>query len=495
MTMEFLLDKLESFKDREAVASGSSVTNYRHLLEQIEIWRKRLREEQIERGAVVSFDGDYSAESIALFLALAENKNIIVPLSADSTAHHEEFRKLAASGCHVRLAIEGLRVEDFGKGSGSNSPVKEERQAPLKKLDSGFRRNDERGRLTTSYEIMTVPEAGDAADHPLYAEIRKRQSPGLVLFSSGSTGKSKAAVHDLGSLFEKFKASRQAWRTIVFLQLDHIGGINTLIYTLSNGGTIIVPADRSPATVCRAIQQHRAELLPTSPTFLNLLLLSGEQRNWDLSSLKLITYGTEPMPESTLQRLAAELPHARLQQTYGLSELGILQSKSRDSQSLWVKVGGEGFQTKIVDGRLCIKSRYAMLGYLNAPCPFDAEGYFDTGDQVLQDGVWIRILGRDSEIINVGGYKVFPAEVESVLLEMDAVKDAVVFGMDHAITGKIVAAKVSLKEPMPLKEFKSQMRQFCKSRLQAYKVPSKVLLAEGPLHSERFKRMRKSAED
>src|SRR5262249_44563982 len=157
-----------------------------------------------------------------------------------------------------------------------------------------------------------------------------------------------------------------------------------------------------------------------------------------------ITYGTEPMPESTLSRVAHAFPGVALQQTYGLTELGILRSKSRGPDSLWVRVGGEGFGTRIVDGRLWIRTASAMLGYLNAPSPFDAEGFFDTGDQVEVDGDWLRILGRKSDIINVGGSKVYPARVESVLLELDNVADVVVTGEPNPITGQIVAATVRL---------------------------------------------------
>ena len=123
--------------------------------------------------------------------------------------------------------------------------------------------------------------------------------------------------------------------------------------------------------------------------------------------------------------------------------------------------------------------------------PFDDEGFLDTGDLVEQDGDWVRILGRQSEIINVGGYKVFPAEVESVLLEMDNVEDVVVFGQDHAITGKMVVAKFKLKNPETLKELKMRMRSYCKDKLQSYKVPGKILLTDESTYNERFKRMRR----
>ncbi|MCB0052054.1 MAG: long-chain fatty acid--CoA ligase, partial [Caldilinea sp.] len=315
--------------------------------------------------------------------------------------------------------------------------------------------------------------------------------PGLVLFSSGSTGKSKAALHNFGRLLDKFRVERQQMRTVTFLLLDHIGGINTLLYTLSNGGAVISLQDRDPDVVCRAIAEHKAEMLPTSPTFLNLLLMSHAYERYDLSSLRLITYGTEVMPESTLTRMHELFPAVKLQQTYGLSELGILRSKSRDSGSLWVKVGGEGFETKVVDGILWIKAHSAMLGYLNAPSPFDEEGWFNTNDMVEVDGDYIRILGRKTEIINVGGQKVYPAEVESVLLQLDNVTDAVVIGEPHPITGNIVTARVNLAQPEDAQAFRRRMRHFCRDRLASFKVPVKVEIIDDEQFNARYKRVRR----
>jgi len=443
--INFFLQKMRDTPSHQALLSSNFSTTYEELLEAYEIISAWVSDNNIPAGAVVSFDGDYSPQSIALLLALAKNNNIVVPLSSDSRNHFTEFREIASTEYDISL-------------SGTEPS-------------------------------LTV--TGRKAEHPIYQQLRDGKTPGLVLFSSGSTGKSKAIVQDLSKLMEKFRTPRKPMRMLIFLQLDHIGGVNSLLYTLANNGTIIVSDDRTPVSVCRAIQDFQADLLPTSPTFLNLLMLSKAYEEFDLSSLKLITYGTEPMQESTLKRLNAILPDAVLQQTYGLSEVGILRSKSRSSDSLWLKVGGEEFTTKIVNGTLWIKSDSAMLGYLNAPNPFDDEGFLDTGDMVEQDGDWVRILGRQSEIINVGGYKVFPAEVESILLEMDNVEDVVVFGQDHAITGKMVVAKFKLKNPETLKELKMRMRAYCKDKLQSYKVPGKILLTDESTYNERFKRMRR----
>src|SRR5438445_13877980 len=103
-------------------------------------------------------------------------------------------------------------------------------------------------------------------------------------------------------------------------------------------------SDVVPAVIERLRVQH----LPTSPTFINLLLASEAYQHHDLSSLEMVTYGTEVMPETTLERFHRLFPRVRLLQTYGLSEIGILRSQSKASDSLWVKVGGDGFETRIV---------------------------------------------------------------------------------------------------------------------------------------------------
>ncbi len=447
--IDFFLKKIAEQPNRQALIHRGEVFTYGDLARLIQKAGDWLKKQSVPAGAVVSFDGDYSAAAVALFFALAENHNIIIPLSTDSQLHFDEFREIGATEFDISITDDEFIVS----------------------------RTDRR------------------ADNELYAQLRHSDSPGIVLFSSGSTGKSKGIVQNLGKLMTKFQTPRKDLRMLIFLQLDHIGGINSLLYTVANLGTIIVSDSRAPEQVCQTIEHHGVELLPTSPTFLNLLILSKAYERFDLSSLRLITYGTEPMQESTLKNLSAALPNCRFQQTYGLSEVGILRSKSEASDSLWMKVGGEAFETKIQNGTLWIRSDSAMLGYLNAPNPFDDDGFLDTGDMVEQHGDWIRILGRKSEIINVGGYKVYPAEVESTLLEMPNVSDVVVFGEDHPITGKVVRAKFQLQTPESPKELKARMLQFCKNRLQAYKIPSKISITEETTYNERFKRMRRENKD
>ena len=261
---------------------------------------------------------------------------------------------------------------------------------------------------------------------------------------------------------------------------------------LSSGGCLVTVEERTPDAVLKAVEDYKVQLLPTSPTFLNLILVSEAYLRHDLSSLKTISYGTEPMPENTLKRLHELFPRIQLVQTYGLSELGILRSKSRSSDSVWVKVGGPGFETRIVNGLLEVKAESAMLGYINAAPPFTNDGWFATDDAVEMDGEFIKILGRQSEIINIAGQKVFPAEVENVICELDNVAEVLIYPEKNALLGQIVCAKVRLKNVEEHKKFISRLKDHCRTKLAAFKIPMRVTIGLAPLHSSRFKKRRQS---
>jgi acyl-coenzyme A synthetase/AMP-(fatty) acid ligase len=447
MSVGWLLERMEQRAEHTALVWNDQQVSYGELRVRLRRWEDELTRHDVGPGQVVSLEGDYSPNAVSLLLALIDRGAIVVPLTDSVAAQRDEFLEIAEAQLVIRLDQD---------------------------------------------DHWQIARLERAPRNTLTRRLIELGHPGLVLFSSGSTGKSKAALHDFVPLLEKFKLPRHGRVTLTFLLLDHIGGINTLFYTLANGGTVVSVPSRDPEVVCRAIAAQGVQTLPTSPTFLNLLLISEAYTRHDLSSLELITYGTEVMPESTLKRLNAVFPGVQLLQTYGLSELGILRSKSRGSDSLWVKVGGEGFETKVVDGVLWVRAQSAMLGYLNAPSPFDDEGWMNTQDSVEVDGDYLRIHGRMSEIINVGGQKVYPAEVESVLLQMENVRDVAVLGEANPITGQIVSARVNLSAPEEPGAFKKRMRAYCKERLASYKVPVKVEITSQEQYSARFKKMRKA---
>lgn len=445
MHIDFLLNVFHEHKSSTSIIWKGKKYSYRVLIENIEKSQLLIDSHHIKPGTVVALNGNFSPNLIALLFALIEKACIIVPVTNKSTKNDKKLFNIA-------------------------------------QVEVVYKVNED--------DLIDIETVSQRSDNEYYMDIREREHPGLVLFTSGTSGEPKAAVHDFLALLEKFKIRRKAFSTLNFLLFDHWGGLNTMFHILSNGGVVIATKERSPENVCKLIEKHQIELLPTSPTFLNLLLLSGAYENYDTSSLKIISYGTEPMPESTLKRLKLIFPQVRLLQTYGLIELGVMRSKSEKDDSLWVKIGGEGYKTRIVDGILQIKADSAMLGYLNAPSPFTEDGYFITGDMVVQKNDYIKILGRESEIINVGGEKVYPQEVESVILQMENVSDVMVYGERNSIIGNIVCAEVVLMKDVNRKEFVTRLKLFCSRRLKKYMIPVKVNISDDILYGERYKKIR-----
>lgn len=445
-TTRRLLSRIREGGGRPAVVRGGLSVSFAEIVSQAEELQGRFRDVAVRSGDVAVLRGDFSPGSAAAFLALASLGVICVPDVRTNSRGTERRMEIAGASLCI----------DVGDD-----------------------------------DVVSLRGTSTRGSHPLYEELARRGHPGLVLFTSGSTGEPKAALHDLAPLLEKFLVPRPAWRTLAFLVFDHWGGLNTLLHALANGSTLIAPSGRDPDEICKTVEVHRIELLPASPTFLNLLLMSKAYERHDLSSLKVISYGTEPMPEQTLRRLAATFPGVKLQQTYGLIEVGVLRSQSRSADSLWVRLGGEGFQTRVREGMLEIRAESAMLGYLNAPSPFTEDGWFMTGDVVEVDGDFFRILGRKSELINVGGEKVYPAEVEGVIQEMENVVEATVWGEPHAFVGKVVCAQVLLKNPEDPAAVARRVKAYCRERLEPFKVPVRVLLGDESTVSERMKKTRR----
>jgi long-chain acyl-CoA synthetase len=405
----------------------------------------RLDETGVGPGDRVVLIADYSPVSVALLLALADRRTVVAPLLPGTLATSPGLLDIIDAEYVVQAAGDADLVMVSERPSGS---------APV-----------------------------------LIDQLRARDAAGLVVLTSGSSGSPKAVVHDLGALLRRYETPRPSLRTVLFLLFDHLGGLNTLFHSLANRSPSVALADRSPDHVCARVAAHGAELLPVTPSFLRMMLLSQAHHRHDLSSLAVISYGAEPMPASTLRALHAAFPGVDLRQTYGMIEIGALRAKSESNESLWVRLGGEGVDLRVVDGVLQVRSPSTMLGYLNADAPFTSDGFLITGDRVEQRGPYVRFLGRDSDIINVGGEKVYPSEVESALLDVPGVVDAVVRGEPNAILGSIVVADVVAGPGGDHEALEGAVALHCRRHLARYKIPVKVRFVPA-LTGDRLKKRR-----
>ena len=441
-----IIARMRALSTKPAMYWRGSWIDYDTLFNHIDMWTRHLRDRGLGQGNTIGVFGDYSPATVSLIYALMLERAIVVPFTAAIKAEVPGLAKIAGVEHMFRFAQDDTWQE----------------------------------------------EAFPEAQRPeLIEKFQECETPGVVVFSSGSTGQPKGILQDCERVMHKFVAARDGWRTVLFLMMDHFGGFNTLLGAFAYGGAGICVDQRQPESVCRAIEESAATLLPTTPTFINLLLASGSWRNFDLSSVRLITYGTEMMSEATLDRIKEAFPSARIKQTYGLSELGVLRSKTVEESSTWLKIGGKGFETKIIDGVLWIRSEANMVGYLNAPNPFDEDGWMSTGDKVEVKDDLIRFLGRESEIINVGGQKVFPIEVETVLMQADNILEATAYGVDHRLLGKMVEARVSLKLPEDPDGLRQRLRHHCMEKLAKFKVPGRFHIVDvDEQRGDRFKKIR-----
>ena len=447
----WLIEKIDTFADRAFLTEKDQVISYSALSQAIADQKKHFTQAGIQSADIVILNGDYTLSAIASLLALFELKAIVAPVAIDAENERQ-------------LRIEASKAQ---------------------------------------WEIDTQPETkitrlqSETNPHSYIQSIKKTGEAGLILFSSGSTGEPKAMIHSAERLLYPFKNKRPKKLSIlIFLLFDHIGGINTLLNGLATGALLVVPENRDPETVAQSIQNHSVKLLPASPTFLNLFLMSGVRNKYDLSSVRYITYGTEPMPESLLNRIKETFPDTALIQTFGTSETGISQTISRSSTSTLIKFDDPNTEYKIVDGELWLRSKSQILGYLNHDMSrFTEDGWFMTGDLLepaenAEDAGFFRIVGRKEELINVGGEKVTPSEVESTLLEIPEIADCLVYGESNAITGQTVATEIVLKAKSDPKTIKRMIKNYCRSKLSPYKVPVRIHFKDATNFSNRFKKMR-----
>ena len=439
---------VDKFKDNAQIAIIYNGKRYSYNELYIKIKEiENFIKDKIKSGEVVAILADYSFVSIALFFALYENKNIIAPITSTS------------------------KKEIDGK-------VKESFSTKIINLEN---------------ENLVITNIKSEASHKIINDLQTSKCAGLILFSSGSTGAPKAMIHNLDTLVDSYGDKKQKQiNMLVFLMFDHIGGINTMLNILSMNATMIIPQNRNADDICQLIEEYKIAVLPSSPTFLNLILINRSYEKYDLSSLRMITYGTETMPEGLLGRLKAVFSKVKFLQTFGTSETGIAATSSKSSSSTFMKIDDENLEYKIVDNELWLRSKTQILGYLNRSMEsFTNDGWFKTGDLVeLDNEGFIKIIGRNKEIINVGGQKVLPSEVESVLLGMDEIEDCLVYGEQNAITGQSVSCDVVLKSGVEADGFKILVRKFCKDKLDSFKIPTRVNVVQKTEFTERFKKSR-----
>ncbi len=345
---------------------------------------------------------------------------------------------------------------------------------------------DARASLVSQYGLCEI--AGDESsanrvtddDSAAYAA----GGPGsVVLFTSGTSGPPKPAVHTWQSLAAAVsRHPRNVGRSwLLAYDLARFAGLQVMLQSLATAGTLCVPASREPQDVLQCLQRDQVEFASGTPTFWRMLLGATTSKELADCSLAQITLGGEAVDQGVLDRLHQAFPQARISHIYASTEMGTC---------FVVNDGRAGFPASFLDdaslptrlriaddGELWIASERSMKEYLGESHAA-REPWFATGDMVRQDGDRVYFVGRRTECINVGGAKVFPADVERVIRAVPGVREVRVHPVASSLVGQLVGAEIEPAEGQPVEGLREAVLAACRRELVKYQVPAIVRVVD-----------------
>jgi acyl-coenzyme A synthetase/AMP-(fatty) acid ligase len=295
-----------------------------------------------------------------------------------------------------------------------------------------------------------------------------------ILPTSGTTGAPKLVRHTLRTLMGAIgDTPTQQWAT--FYDIRRYGGLQIFLRALSGRGSLILGTDgESLSSLLARFGAAKITHISGTPTHWRKVLISGEGLRIDPEYVRL---SGEIADYGVLAALQALYPRARIEHAYASTEAGVVfvvdDGKAGFSASLVERDGA--VQMKIVDGTIHARSSRSALGFLGmgAPALTDGEGFVDTGDMVERRGERYYFVGRRGGIINVGGAKVHPEEVETALNGHAIVRASRVFARTSPITGALVYADVVLRDGcLPNAASEGEILGACRASLPAYMVPA-----------------------
>ncbi|MDQ6876700.1 MAG: acyl--CoA ligase [Candidatus Dormibacteraeota bacterium] len=456
------------------VPAGVRLT-YRQLREQVAFAADGLAELGVGRADRVALVFPNSAEAVVLFLAAA-TVGTAAPLNAGYK--EDEFR--------FYLQDTGARVLVVPPGQGD---------AARKALPAGVVLVEAAMGADGKLNIESaIPRGG-----PRTAGAPDADDVALVLHTSGTTSRPKlvplrhrnlsAAVDNIAASYELGPADV----ALCVMPLFHIHGLMaSTMATFRSGGVVVVPPKFDPMTFWPLAKEHGATWFSAVPTMHQMLVMRNRgEFPAGAEKLRFIRSASSALSPDTMRELETRF-HAPVLEAYGMTEAShqMASNPLPPGERRPGTVGvGTGVRLGVMDdsgalvpqghaGEVVIQGPNVIDGYSNNPqanAESFVDGWFRTGDQgILDADGYLSLVGRIKEMINRGGEKIAPREIDDVLMQHPAVGEAVAFGSPHAAWGEEVVAAVVLKHPVPEKE----LIAFARERLADYKVPKKLYIVD-----------------
>jgi acyl-coenzyme A synthetase/AMP-(fatty) acid ligase len=299
-----------------------------------------------------------------------------------------------------------------------------------------------------------------------------------VLLTSGTTGSPKLVSHNLATLTGAFSTAGsddvQNWAT--FYDIRRYGGLQILLRAIAGAGSLTLTNADEPLEdfFIRAAARGVTHISGT-PSHWRLFLMSGTAHRF---SPKYVRLSGEIADASIIDGLKEFFPGARVAHAYASTEAGVGFEVGDGEPGFPASFLGErpgGVAMKIVDGSLRIRSPRTASVYVGRDMPSlrDEDGFIDTGDMIEQQGDRCYFVGRRGGVINVGGAKVHPEEVEAVINRQTGVRMSLVKARRNPIAGALVVADVVLEDDAPAEEtVRNAILGACRSELAPYKLPA-----------------------
>jgi acyl-coenzyme A synthetase/AMP-(fatty) acid ligase len=301
-----------------------------------------------------------------------------------------------------------------------------------------------------------------------------------ILATSGTSGDSKLVAHSLDTLIKTTKLEPRPGAEVrwgLLFEWARFAGLQILLQSVISGSTLLAPTAGTPLEEQIAFFRTSGctHLSATPSMWRKIAMLPGG----DQLSLKQISLGGEIADDRVISVLGSMFPTSRITHIYASTEAGVgfsVNDRKAGFPASYLENPPQGIELRVVDGILQVRNSGVAPAYVGSNILFgSAEGWIITGDRVIVDPTRVHFLGRDNGVINVGGNKVHPEQVERVLLEFPGVAAARVFGKRSPITGSLVVAEIALRQgqgdPDSVRE---RLLRYASTRLEGHMVPAVV---------------------
>jgi len=476
---ELLQARAAEIGDHPAVIYKDRPITYRELEARVNRFARALMELGVERGDKVAVMLNNCPEFIISYFACAYLGAVAVPVNI--FYKEKELEYLLRDSDAVALVANPSFAEFYSK---------------IEEKPPGFKWLIVNGPCPGGLQFQELEDG--ASLEPLDARVEEEEVA-EILYTSGTTGEPKGTMLTQGNLFFHADAIIQVLelndddRALMVVPMFHGYGITVMLCCFVVGTSFVLLDPFNPVEVFEAVQKYRVTFLPMVVAMYFMLYHHPDREKYDLSSLRIGISGASAMP-AQLMREASQAFNIKILEAWGLTECSASATIQRMNMPYregsvglvhpGVKVGVMNDTGNLLGpgevGELVIKGPLVMKGYYKRPQETEEAlrgGWLHSGDMgYYDDDGYFYMVDRKKELVNVGGEKVFPREVEEIIYTHPAIAEAALIPQPDARLGEIPVAVVALKPGEALSE--EELVEFLSDKLARFKVPRKVVIME-----------------